>query len=167
MFAVAAAPLFSQPSSDKADSGYVPVYLPNVHARSHLGTISMVLTVAIVISGLYNAHRIKIGEALKSSFRERVQWRMYVYFMKGLLLIGMSPILEWALDRYTAAMSTNGKPITAADRRQTAALARTYMVMLAAMMGCYAKIYREKAIDDQTARLEAKPVNHGGKTKNP
>lgn len=152
LFAITMAPLFSPPEmTEKYPPGSILIHFGDMVAVTNPGKISMFLTVALVLSGLYNAHAFNVGKSLAHSMPDRVRWRLQIYFMKSVFVLSMSPLLEKALDVFATGVDGDMSPLI---RRQTCALTRAFVVLLLAGIGSYSKAIREDSIRKEAERIE-------------
>lgn len=156
LFFVTVAPLFA-PSASQLVPGVLPAQTPpgaillffqGSTIAANPGRVSMLLAAVMLVTGLFNAHRLKVGVSLAHDRHDRLRWRMHIYFLKTALLISLSPLLEYSLRRFhdSSSSSTEGAPLSEEDVRHTAAVTRAYIVLLLAGVGSYAKVFREESI---------------------
>lgn len=154
LFTLIVAPFFSPPDVSKTyPAGSVLLHFGDVVAVTNPARLSMILVVAIVVSGLYNAHALGVAKTLAHSANDRLRWRMQVYFMKPMLLLSLSPVLEKAVDAFSARVEGGMAPEI---QRQTCAVTRAFVVLLLAGLGSYCKTFREDSIRREAAHLETK-----------
>eukprot|EP00331_Platyophrya_macrostoma_P001989 CAMPEP_0176426632 /NCGR_PEP_ID=MMETSP0127-20121128/12059_1 /TAXON_ID=938130 /ORGANISM="Platyophrya macrostoma, Strain WH" /LENGTH=150 /DNA_ID=CAMNT_0017807939 /DNA_START=124 /DNA_END=576 /DNA_ORIENTATION=+ len=144
--------------TEKYPAGSVVIHFGDMVAVSNPGKVSMILLVALILSGLFNAHTFNVGKTLAHSLPDRVRWRMQIYFMKFFFVILMSPLLEKSLDLFASGVDGG---MTKEMKRQTCALTRAFVVLLLAGIGSYSKVFREDSIRREAERLE---TSHAEKT---
>lgn len=157
LFALSIAPLFSPPEASSATNGKpgFVLYFGGGTVVVNPSRISMILVVVMIVSGLYNAHTMKVGTTLAHSIRDRVSWRMHVYFLKGMMLLSLSPLLEYGIEWFSE-RNGGAKAFTDLEKKQTAALTRAYVILLMAGVGSYSKIIRENSIQKHNEAQQKK-----------
>jgi len=138
---ISVAPLLSEESQ----KGVLTLHFvagDNNNAKVHIstGNMSMILMGLLILSGLYNAHSLKISKTVADPV-VRLRWRAHVYFVKVVLLVLMSPVLEMLTNWFF-----EGKKVSPAEVRFTAVTVRAYLVLIAAGVGSYCKVLREDGI---------------------
>jgi hypothetical protein len=172
LFAVTIAPLFA-PSASQLAPGALPPQTPpgalllffqGSTIAAHPGRVSMLLVAVMFVTGIVNAHRLKVGVTLAHDRQDRLRWRMNIYFLKTALMISLSPLLEYCLKTFSTTSSTL---LSEEDVRHTAAVTRAYIVLLLAGVGSYSKVFREESIErgritvtpSVAAAADSKPVS--------
>jgi hypothetical protein len=139
MLLLAASPLLSKPDKD----GVISVHISNnTSVPLNTAKLGMILFVLSVLSGLLNSHFFNVGTTIPDK-ATRLRWRMHIYFLKGMMTLSLSPLLEVLLDYYFEKAGLT--KVSAADKRQTAAVTRCYVTLMLAAIGSYCKLLREDA----------------------
>ena len=147
MLLLAASPLLSKPDKD----GVFSVHISNTSSVPvNSARIGIALFVLSILSGLFNAHSFKVSETIPDR-QTRLRWRMHIYFLKFMMVLSMTPLLEKALDMYFDKMGLSAT--SAADKRQTAAVTRCYVTLMLAAIGSYCKLIREDSAKKGTASV--------------
>ena len=139
MLLLCASPLLSKPDKDGAFQIHISSTSSVPVNSARLGMILFVLS---VLSGLLNSHLLKVSETIPDR-NTRLRWRTHIYFLKGMMSLSLSPVLEVLLEMFYNTAGLKG--VSPADKRATAAVTRCYVTLMLAAVGSYCKVMREDA----------------------
>jgi hypothetical protein len=152
MLLLCACPLLSKPDKD----GVFRVHVSdNSTVSLNTAKIGMALFGLSLLSGLLNSHFFSVSTTIPDR-ATRLRWRMHIYFLKGMMTLALTPLLEKLLDFY---FETSGMKIAAQEKRQTAAVTRCYITLLLAAIGSYCKLIREDAAAKKPAAAVVGPTS--------